>query len=222
MTDKEKLLECAKNAGIVVGDYTIARVYDYQKVQLFFKLLGDSVHLGMDMASFTCSGDVKIHPLDDGTVRLVARDNGSDNDFKFKRMLLLNSQISDQNSSPEIFFESDYDEQWHNLYAKDGFKYLDPDDGRYLILREQVSGKYIYKKEEIDQYFDMTDRAYYYGETPPAEYTRITKNTYQEMLVYINVQQCDNRHRGNMILFRGKNMTCDQLANAFSSHYNIV
>ena len=193
MTDKEKLLECAKNAGIAVGDYTIARVYDYQKVQLFFKLLGDSVHLGMDMASLTCSGDVKIHPLDDGTIRLVARDNGSDDDFKFKGMLLLNSQISDPNSSPEIFFESDYDEQWHNLYAKDGFKYLDFDE----------------------------EEAYYNGKEPFTKCRRITKNTYGEMLAYINVQECMKRHEGDMILYRGKKLTCDQLANVFADRYSI-
>lgn len=221
MTDKEKLLECAKNAGIAVGDYTIARVYDYQKVQLFFKLLGDSVHLGMDMASLTCSGDVKIHPLDDGTIRLVARDNGSDDDFKFKGMLLLNSQISDPNSSPEIFFESDYDEQWHNLYAKDGFKYLDFDDGRYLILQDVNFGHYIYKKDDIEQYLDDEEEAYYNGKEPFTKCRRITKNTYGEMLAYINVQECMKRHEGDMILYRGKKLTCDQLANVFADRYSI-
>lgn len=31
MTDKEKLLEAARSAGIVVDNYTITRVYDYKQ-----------------------------------------------------------------------------------------------------------------------------------------------------------------------------------------------
>ena len=222
MTDKEKLLECAEKAGIAVGDYTIARVYDFQQVRLFFKRLGNSVHLGMDMASFTCSGDVQIQMMSDGYIRLIARDNGSDNDFKFKGMLLLNSQINDPDSSPEIFFESDYDERWYDLYAKDGYKYLDYDDGRYLILQDLDHDNYIYKKEEVGQCLDEEEDAYYNGEEPAIKCRRITKNTYREMLVYINVQQCRKRHAGNMILYRGKGLTCEELANAFASRYRIV
>ncbi len=222
MTGKEMLLGCAKKAGITVGNYTIAKVYDYRQVQLFFKLMGESIHLGMDMASLTCSGDIKVQTMDNGYIRLVARDNGSDNDFKFKGMLLLNSKIDDPNSSPEIFFESDYDNIWYDRYAKDSYKYLDFDDGRYLILQDQSYGNYIYKKEEIDQYFEEEENAYYYGEEQTRKCRRITKNTYREMLAYINVQECMNRHAGDMILYKGKNLTCDQLANVFSSRYTII
>lgn len=222
MTDKEKLLDCARKAEIEVGDYTITRVYDYGQVRNFLNLLEGNVHLGMDMSSLTCSGDVQICPRQEGYIRLIEKDNGSDDEFKFKGMLLLNSQLDNPDSSPEIFFESAYDKRWHEQYAKDGFKYLNYDDGRYLILEEQGSGNVIYKREEIEHYFEMEDNAYYYGGVQPLECKRITQNTYQEMVAYINVQQCKNRHRGNMILFKGKNLTCDELANAFAKKYRIV
>lgn len=109
MTDKEKLLEAARSAGIVVDNYTITRVYDYNQARVFLNNIDSSIHLGMDMASLTCSGDVKIMPIGNNEIRLVANDNGSDNDFKFGGMLLLNSEIDDPNSSPELFIESAYD-----------------------------------------------------------------------------------------------------------------
>lgn len=44
MTDKEKLLDCARKAEIEVGDYTITRVYDYGQVRNFLNLLEGNVH----------------------------------------------------------------------------------------------------------------------------------------------------------------------------------
>mgnify|MGYP000013527009 CR=1 FL=1 len=222
MTDKEKLLEAARSAGIVVDNYTITRVYDYNQARVFLNNIDSSIHLGMDMASLTCSGDVKIMPIGNNEIRLVANDNGSDNDFKFGGMLLLNSEIDDPNSSPELFIESAYDEEWYQKYAQDAFKYLDFDDGRYLILKDLNNGDYIYKKEDVQQYFDLEEEAYYYGEVEPPQCRRITKNTFREMLVYVNVQQCLRRHQGDMILFKGKNCTCDELANVFSERYKII
>ncbi len=55
MTDKEKLLDCARRAEIEVGDYTITRVYDYGQVRNFLNLLEGNVHLGMDMSWHKCS-----------------------------------------------------------------------------------------------------------------------------------------------------------------------
>lgn len=50
MTDKEKLLEAARSAGIVVDNYTITRVYDYNQARVFLNNIDSSIHLGMDMA----------------------------------------------------------------------------------------------------------------------------------------------------------------------------
>ncbi len=221
MTNKEVFLKCAMDAGIKVADNAMTKITDYQQAVNFFRGLRDNkVKLGMDMASFTCSGDVEIIGEPSGHICLVEKDNGSNDYFKFKEMIIINGELNDPESAPEIFIESDEDTQWLKKYEKCGFQY--PGEGRYLGLKIESEGTIIYDKASVEEYLDMEEEAYYNSEIAVPTLKRLIRNTKREMLVYINVQGCKKRHRGNMIIYRARNYTCDNLIDSFSKRYREI
>lgn len=221
MTNKEAFLMCAMNAGIKVADNTMTKITDYQQAVNFFKGLRDNkVKLGMDMASFTCSGDVDVIGETSGHICLVEKDNGSNDYFKFKEMIVINGELNDPESAPEIFIEADEDTQWLMEYERCSFQY--PGDGRYLGLKDESDGTIIYEKRRVEECLDMEEEAYYNSKTAIPKFKRLIRNTKREMLVYINVQGCKKRHRGNLIIYRARNYTCDRLMENFSERYRVI
>lgn len=221
MTNKEMFLKCATDAGIRVADNSMTKVSDYQQAVRFFRSLRENkVKLGMDMASLTCSGDVEIIGEPSGHICLVEKDNGSNDYFKFKEMIIINGNLNDPESAPEIFIESDEDTEWLKEYEKCGFEY--PGEGRYLGLKVESDGTFVYDKESVDEYLDMEEEAYYDSEIVVPKLKRLIRNTRRELLVYINVQGCKKRHRGNSIVYRARNYTCDELIQSFSKRYKEI
>lgn len=221
MTNKELFLKCAEEVGIKVADYTVTKVEDYTKAVRFFRALTENgVKLGMDMASLTCSGDVDVAAAIPKYIRLIEKDNGCQDYFKFKGMVILNGDINDSDSAPEIFIEADEDTEWLQKYAPDGYPRFR--DGRYLGIEIKSDGQILYDKESIDRYLDMEEASYYDSEIIVPDAERIIRNTKRELLVYINVQGCRKRHRGSSIIYKAHGRTCDDLINAFSKRYTII
>jgi len=221
MTNKELFLHCAEDAGIKVADYTVTKVQDYVQVVKFFGALTDNgVKLGMDMASLTCSGDVEVTGAQPRHIRLIEKDNGCHDYFKFKGMVMLNGDLNDPESSPEIFIEADEDIEWLQEYAQDGYPYVV--ECRYLGLEMESEGKFIYDKKRIEEYFDIEEESYYDSEIIVPLVKRVVRNTKREMLVYLNVQECVKRHSGSSIIYKARNYTCDDLINAFSDRYKEI
>lgn len=221
MTNKEMFLKCATDVGINVKDNSITKVSDYQQAVSFFRSLRENkVKLGMDMASLTCSGDVEIIGEPSGHICLVEKDNGCNDYFKFKEMIIINGDLNDSESAPEIFIESSEDTEWLNMYEECGFKY--PGEGRYLGLKVESDGTIVYDKTSVKEYLDMEEEAYYDSEIIAPKLKRLIRNTRREMLVYINVQGCKKRHRGDSIVYRARNYTCDELIQSFSERYREI
>ena len=221
MTNKEMFLKCAKEADIKVADFSMTRVMDYGQAVSFFRLLSvNNVKLGMDMASLTCSGDVEIVGAAQGHICMIEKDNGGNDYFKFKGLIVMNGELSDSDSSPELFIEADEDAEWLQLYGEAGFQY--PGEGRYLGLQIESEGRFVYDKKSIDEYLDLEEESYYDSQIVVPPMRRIIRNTKREMLVYANVQGCKKRHRGNSIIYRGRNYTCDDMIKAFSSRYKEI
>ena len=221
MTNKELFLECAEEAGIKVADYAMTRVTDYMQAVNFFNALWiNNVQLGMDMASLTCSGDVKIEGVPQRHICLVEKDNGSNDYFKFKKMIVMNGELRNPDSAPEIFIEADTDIEWLQAYSRDGFQYLG--EGRYLGLEIGPEGMFVYDEKSVNEYLDLEEESYYDPEIVAPPMRRIIRNTNREMLVYVNVQGCHKRHKGNSIIYRARNRTCDDIIKVFSKQYREI
>lgn len=221
MNSKHLFLECARRNGINVADYAMTKVTDYmQAVRFFDDLRKCDVKLGMDMATLTCSGDVEVSGILSKHICLMEKDNGSNDYFKFKGMIILNGELNDPDSAPEIFIEADCDDEWLGAYAQDGFAYIRED--RYLGLEIISEGRVIYDKDDIQEYLDIEEESYYNPEVSVPQLRRIVRNTRREMLVYINVQGCKKRHEGNQIVFRWNRFTCDDLIGVFSKQYKLI
>lgn len=221
MTDKELFLRCAEETGIKVADYAMTRVMDYGQAVNFFRALSiNNVQLGMDMASLTCSGDVEIRGVSQGYICLVEKDNGSDDYFKFKGMVVMNGELRDTDAAPEIFIEADTDIEWLQAYSKDAFQYQG--EGRYLGLWIESEGRFVYDQKSVNEYLDIEEESYYDSDIVAPSMRRIIRNTNREMLVYVNVQGCNKRHMGNSIVYRARNCTCNDIMRAFSSQYREI
>lgn len=221
MTDKEKFLKCAEEVGIRTASYSITRISDYLQAVKFFECLRKGhVKLGMDMASLTCSGDVEIVGAQIKRICLIENDNSIDDYFKFKDMLLINGDINDPESSPEIFIEADEDRDWLKVYGEHGFQYIQK--GRYLALKNKLDDTIIYDEKTINDYLNLEQEAYYNPNVFVPPFRRQIFNTKGELLVYINVQECHKRHKGNKILFHARDTTCDDLTNAFQKKYKLI
>jgi len=223
MTDKELFLKSAKDEGIKTDNYSITKLTDYSQVSRFLNRLKKyKVSLGLDMSSLTCSGDVEIACVEKEHICLIENDNGSNDYFKFKSLLILNSELNNPESSPEMFFEAATDVDWLIKYEKEGYPYLDITEGIFWGLNIEDEGKIIYDKESIDKYLDLEEESYYNSEIIVPKIRRIVRNTKKGMIAYVNLQECSKRHSGDSIIYRARNFTCDDLLRGFSKHYKIL
>ena len=221
MTDKELFLSCAEETGIKVADYAMTQVMDYEQAVNFFRALSvNNVQLGIDMSSLTCSGDVEIKGVSQGYICLVEKDNGRDDYFKFKGMVVMNGKLGDPDDAPEIFIEADVDTEWLQAHSKDGFQYQR--EGRYLGLWIESEGRFVYDKKSVNEYLDIEEGSYYDSEIVESPMRRIIRNTNRKMLVYVNVQECNKRHMGSSIIYKACNWTCNDVIKAFSSQYREI
>ena len=221
MTDKELFLKCAKKVDINIGNYTITKVNDYVQVTKFLKKLRENkVPLGMDMASLTCSGDVEIVCEPTGHICLIENDNGCNDYFKFRGLLIINSKLSDSDSAPEMFFEADNDTEWLNSYEQKGYLY--PNNDRYLGLVIESEGRVIYDKASIEEYLDLEEDSSYDSEIIAPKVRHIIRNTKREMLVYVNVQGYHNRLDGSAIIHKCSKYTSDDMIRAFKDNYREI
>jgi len=223
MTDKELFLKCAQETGIKLADYAMTRVRDYAQAISFFRALRiNNVLLGIDMASLTCSGNVKIMEESQGCIYLIEKDNSSDDWFKFKEMIVMNGELEDPDSAPEIFIESDTDIEWSRTYSKDGYQYGDWDEGRYLGLQIKSERRIIYDKKSIKKYLAIEEESCHNPKIIVPPIRKFIRNTNREMFAYIDVQECKKRNDGRLIVFERCNYTCDDIIKMFSPNYKEI
>lgn len=228
MNGKEKFLQSALDCGMKMESQTIAKITDYRKVSEFLSYLKQrNVQLGMDMASLTCSGDVTIvaDPDELGNIKLIENDNGCIDCFKFKGLLIMNTDIDDPESAPEMYFEADDDIEWLTKHPEETRTphLLSKNDGRYEGLEIPEFGPGVfYDKETVDKYMDLDFRRCNGENVYVPKMTRIIRNTRREMLVYANVQGCKKRHRGSSIIYRFSKNTCDDFVEGFSKYYKLI
>ena len=228
MSNKEMFLQSALDAGIKIESHKVTKITDYKKVSEFLMdLRQKNVELGMDMASLTCSGDVEIVPdlYEQGIIKLIENDNGCVDCFKFKGLIIMNTDIDNPESAPEMYFESDDDIEWLSKHPEETRvpHLISKDDGRYegLEIPELGSGVF-YDNKTVDEYMELDFRRCNGEEIYVPKMTRFVRNTRREMLVYVNVQGCLNRHRGNSIIYNFHKDTCDDFINRFSKYYKLV
>lgn len=221
MTDKELFLKCAQKADIKVADYTMTRVKNYAQAVIFFRALRlNNVVLGIDMASQTCSGNVKIMEESQGCIYLMEKDNPIDDWFKFKEMIVMNGKLEDPDYAPEIFIEADTDIEWLRTYSKDGYQHLG--EGRYWGLKSKSEERIIYDKKIIKEYLAIEEESCYNSEIVVPPMRKFLRNTNREMFAYINVQECRYRNDGRLIIYERCDYTCDDIIKVFSPKYKEI
>lgn len=222
MNDKRKFLSCAQEAGIILENNSITKITDYRKVHNFLeKLNREHIMLGMDMPNGTCSGSVQISAIEENHICMYETDNQRKDYFKFKGLIILNTESDDEDWSPEMFFESDDDDDWLANYQDNAYPYPYPNQ-QDTFLGLEVEGIIIYDKREIERYMDLENESYYDSSVQVPAMVRVIRNTTKGMIAYINVQQCRRRHQGNVIVSRAARMNCDQLLSGFSKSHKII
>ena len=228
MKDKEKFFQSALDCGIKMESQTIVKIIDYRKVAEFLACLKQrNVRLGMDMSSLTCSGDVTIiaDPCEPVNIKLIENDNGCIDCFKFKGLLIMNTDIDDPESAPEMYFEADDDVEWLAKHPEETRMphLLSKNDGRYEGLEiPDIGSDVFYDKETVDKYMELDFRRCNGEDVYVPKMTRIIRNTRREMLVYANVQGCKKRHRGSDIIYKFSKNTCDDFVEGFSKYYKLI
>lgn len=221
MSDKELFLRSAKEIGIQLENYSITKVTDYRKtIMLLNNARNYKVMFGMDMYSGTCSGKVEITGIETKHIRLIEKDNGCDDYFKFKSMLILNGDINNPNSSPELFFEAEQDVEWLKKYKDRGYSYIVPN--RYLGLEIEDGEMVVYDREKIEEYLNLEEQSYYNSDIVVPRTRKIVRNTESGMVVYANIQECKERHRGNVIIYKAQYYDSDYLLKCFSKEYKVI
>lgn len=222
MTEKELFINCLKELGMEISDLSVVRIRNYSCAKELFRKIGATgIQLGMDMYSGTCSGDVNVTGSETNHIGLIENDNGCTDLFKFKEMIIIFSNIRDSEVSPSIFIESDIDTEWLHAYGGSALPYVV--EGRYLGLINVDTGRITYDSKEIEAYINEEQRAnydpYYTGTLPKVR--RIVRNTKRKLAVYINLQECHKRMRGNIYVYKNQDVSCDDIAQALSDYHII-
>lgn len=223
MSDKELFLRSAEEAGIKIENFSVTKVTDYSQVTTFLKKLREyKVHLGMDMSSLTCSGNVEIMCVESKHICLWEKDNVSSDYFKFKNLFILSRELDDPRSSLEMFFEADDDIEWLAAYSTVKYPYMDALNGTYLGLEIENEGKIIYDSRRIDELLDLEEQSWDDHEIVVPQFRKIVRNTKRGILAYVNLQECTIRFDGQEILSKVSNFDCSEFLKAFSTDYKII
>lgn len=203
-------LQCAEEAGIKLED-SITHVDDYPQAERFINALSKKkVCFEVDLSPGNYSGKAKIGIISKGHICIEQKDFkiSSYDVFKYKDMLIISSELSDQ-SSPKIFIEADTDINWLNSEFE--FYEEASQTQRYIILYDLENKKYIYKKENVSKYLNS-------GKVP---FQLLTIHTRHEMLVFAQLQGF-KPNKGNLIIHKAKHLTCRDIISGFSSRYKEI
>lgn len=223
MTQKQLFLQSAEDVGFTLKSKSATKVTDYTKVKKLLQLMEmHDIKLGMDMASGTCSGDVQISAFENYHIAFHENDNESIDCFKFSSLLILCSDLTDDSSAPEMFFEAAEDSEWIATHGKNAYMYSDLKENHYMGLQFNDTQQIIYEKAQVDEILTLEDDAQYDSDIIVPDTTRITRNTQSGIVAYVNLQCYEKRSNGGELVYKLKNYSMDRLVDALSKKYSVL
>lgn len=228
MRNKKLFIQCVRKAGIRIEEHSIVKVTDFRKVSLFLTLLMDEeVMMEMVMSCLTRSGNVEIVPDNYEPYHIIMRERelGCVDCFKFKSLIILNTDLEDPMSSPEMFLESDVDTEWlrsvpERLRCSEDES---ENNGRYIGVRvPSQAEKVIYDKENVSYYIELLKKYTTGQHVNVPKMIKFIRNTRREILAYIYIPECLDRHDGTGIVTRYNKCTSDDLVKLFSKDYKLI
>lgn len=223
MSDLEKFLVCLKSIATEMKDRSVYYIKDKKNAIKFLSKLEEShILLGMDLYDGTCSGRIKIKCDEAGYIKVEEDDNGSDDIFKLRSIIIIISNLSDNDFSPTILFEADEDIQLKEKYEKNGYPYIQRDNGIFLELEIEGYGEIESKKSEIEEYLNLEDLASYDEDIYVPQIRRRIRHFNKGINMYVNIQKCNNRADGRSIMHYNQNNTSEKLIKSLEKNYNII